>query len=711
MAPDMRVGMRFLNSRWSLPKMLSHLIIYGQTGCQPKGSKVMMANGEWKNIEEIHINDEVLSPQKDGSYIFAKVLNVTSWYSDNNYSLLELNRNKKELYKCSYNHLIPVNHRSIPRINNERKSKNRIWTIKHYKAEELYLMSEERRNHDSIGFTCPYIPSFKNKKNCEIEPYCRMAISIKKSEPCKVYGFTLDSNSGWYITDNFMVTHNSGKSQSLKSLAERAYLRGIKVFDIYSGGAQEICYFSLKSNHPFWGNREFKYGNSKPLKAMEFPTKVLIPVNPKTIPEELPDIFQPFTIPINSITEKDLKAVLGQQLTKNEVALWRKVQPQINRNTTLPELLIMIVKAQKSDNKLTPGIHATGVSSIYNMFSGFNSTMIFSSGRNQLALNLRNELSDRKVITGLELKYYPQEYWGFIVGHFIHRIYDLKIQGEIKHPVIIVFREVGDYLMNIGETSSQEASIRYNVIEALRKGRKHQLFLWMDNQTPMNLDIVKSQCEIKICHFVDNTVELENALGDLGAQLLSREDYFTLRKFKKGRCFILEKRGLFAPQILPPLSRMSGDEGSDFNEIWRKEKGNTRFRNIKHDLQPIYDEYEDADLNAKDQMLIMEEEDFLKRAIKRQEKKLITLDERAERFKIKEELKVEKKRKKIEDEILDEEMIELDDIEIKEPDEKSKEDEIVLEIDKPIEESEVILIEERKRDIRESEEEPFLSPY
>jgi hypothetical protein len=33
-----------------------------------------------------------------------------------------------------------------------------------------------------------------------------------------VYGFTLDSNSAWYVTDNYMVTHNSGKSTFVQAV-------------------------------------------------------------------------------------------------------------------------------------------------------------------------------------------------------------------------------------------------------------------------------------------------------------------------------------------------------------------------------------------------------------------------------------------------------------------------------------------------------------
>lgn len=372
---------------------------------------------------------------------------------------------------------------------------------------------------------------------------------------------------------------------------ERAYLQGAKVIDLYSGGAQEGAWWSLESNHPFWKDRVFSYKNKRFTKR-DFPTKCLIPMC-KNLPDEMPDIFSLFTIPVSSLTENDLKAMLGNTLTKNEIALWRKLTDSFNRKTSLIDLTNMIVDAQKKEER-TPGIHGTGISSMYNMFSTFEKHKLFTSDKCPRALNLKGELKNKKVVTSLILKYFPEELWGFIINHIIYKTYELIIQGEIKHPVVIMIREAGDFLVSLGTSSPQEEAIRYNFSNILRKGRKHRLFFWIDNQTPLNIDIIKTQFPIKICHFVDNTVELQQALGDLGAMLLTKDDYNKMRYFKPGRCYVLENRGLFNPQVFPALSRMSGDEGMNFVETWRKEKGNSRFVNLKVESQPIFEEYEEA---------------------------------------------------------------------------------------------------------------------
>src|SRR3990167_6296725 len=331
------------------------------------------------------------------------------------------------------------------------------------------------------------------------------------------------TNSRWYFPKH--ITHlcifgitGSGKSQTLMNCAQRAYFQGAKIVDLYSGGAMEGCYWSLKANHPFWKDREFKF-KQQILKAQEFPVEVLCPIS-KNIPDELPDIFRPFTIPITAITENDLKAMLGNVLTKNEIALWRKITESFNRNTSLHDILNMIIDAQQREDRI-PGIHATGISSLHNMFSTFEKHHLFSSKSCPLAINIKNELNKKSVITSLELRYFPQEIWGFIINYFIHTSFDLVLQNEIKHPVILLIREAGDFLMSLGNSSPQEEAVRNNFTNVLRKGRKHELFFWIDNQTPLNIDAVKTQFATKICHRVDNTVELQQSLGDLGAMLLT----------------------------------------------------------------------------------------------------------------------------------------------------------------------------------------------
>jgi len=146
-------------------------MVVGKTGCQPKGSKVLMADGDWKNIEDIKEGNMVLSPQLDKSNKFCKVIKTTQWFSENNYDIVKLNRGKTKLYSCSNNHLLPLYHYIMPRRRGLRKSEWHYWVIKNYKTDIFSKMSDEKKSHNNIGISSFLIDKFKDRTNCEVEPY------------------------------------------------------------------------------------------------------------------------------------------------------------------------------------------------------------------------------------------------------------------------------------------------------------------------------------------------------------------------------------------------------------------------------------------------------------------------------------------------------------------------------------------------------------
>ncbi len=188
----------------------------GRRGCQPKGSKVLMADGELKNIEDIKQGDLVLSPQEDGSHMYSKVLETTQWDCKENYDVIDINRKKRYLYSCSYNHLIPIFH-------NKR--------INHFTAKQCFKKYNSYKDNLIHTFS---IQKFHNSLLPSELVYKKIEIGIEKAKPEMVYGFKLDSISNWYITDNWCITHNSGKS-SLSIQIARAYVKkyfGENTFDI-----------------------------------------------------------------------------------------------------------------------------------------------------------------------------------------------------------------------------------------------------------------------------------------------------------------------------------------------------------------------------------------------------------------------------------------------------------------------------------------------
>jgi len=141
-------------------------IVTGRTRCQTKGSKVLMANGEWKNIEDVKIGDEVISPQKDGSNKFSKVIDTHKTQADSIYEIWNMRQNKKELlYKCADNHEI-----AFYNLRTKGHSK-RIgrWEIEERTAKELSKL--KNTIHRRTTLSSFQIQNFKDKQNCRIKPY------------------------------------------------------------------------------------------------------------------------------------------------------------------------------------------------------------------------------------------------------------------------------------------------------------------------------------------------------------------------------------------------------------------------------------------------------------------------------------------------------------------------------------------------------------
>jgi len=133
-------------------------VIVGETGCQPAGSKVLMANGKWKNIEDVKIKDKLISPDSS----FGNVIELHKYDNQPIYGIYSI-KNNELLYRCAGNHSLSVYIR-----NRKTGIKKRFYIT----AEKLYNTHKNGNiTHEKVIKRGYLIKKFYKTKNPKIDPY------------------------------------------------------------------------------------------------------------------------------------------------------------------------------------------------------------------------------------------------------------------------------------------------------------------------------------------------------------------------------------------------------------------------------------------------------------------------------------------------------------------------------------------------------------
>lgn len=145
----------------------------GRNGkCLVKDSEVQMSDGSWKKVQDVKRGDEIISPQKDGTFTYSKVVGTHSRFEPEIYDVKESSRKKRTLYSCANNHLIPFyrgSGKELPSVNGKRRCKNsRVLDCK--EAQELSKYAKSNISKSEITSFTSTAVDFKNK-NSLVDPY------------------------------------------------------------------------------------------------------------------------------------------------------------------------------------------------------------------------------------------------------------------------------------------------------------------------------------------------------------------------------------------------------------------------------------------------------------------------------------------------------------------------------------------------------------
>ena len=136
------------------------------------GSKVLMADGSWKKVEDVEIGDKVISPQADGSTVYAPVAGIHSRWNKENYAFYHRFKGKdKLLFACADNHECPVDFWFNPRKNGVRRPENRYRRIRIYSASQLAKFSLSALKHSGIRLLQGRLCEFEGSTDPEVDAY------------------------------------------------------------------------------------------------------------------------------------------------------------------------------------------------------------------------------------------------------------------------------------------------------------------------------------------------------------------------------------------------------------------------------------------------------------------------------------------------------------------------------------------------------------
>lgn len=127
------------------------IALIGPPGCQPAGSKVLIADGTWKNVEEVVEGDVLMSPQRDGTNIPVPVVETLRYENRAVYRVTTTGRGGERSYLCSHNHILPMLVLNRPGPHGERK---RVTELAEMSVDDFLSRGETFRQKARV-FTTP----------------------------------------------------------------------------------------------------------------------------------------------------------------------------------------------------------------------------------------------------------------------------------------------------------------------------------------------------------------------------------------------------------------------------------------------------------------------------------------------------------------------------------------------------------------------------
>lgn len=197
--------------------------------CLEKDSKILMADGSQKNVQDIKIGDKVISPQINGSITYEKVTAIHNHYEKECYEIIR-QKDQKKIYICSAKHKIPIIRKYTKRTSKD-DSTPRTSEFKTFNYTAKNLSQKNNIKSDYCTFTTPEI-EYENPTTPDINPYClgiwlgdgsfsyiqtekQIKKSLRLSSPNKEIIESFKKSYPQEITNDYQKEHNKSKDYNI----------------------------------------------------------------------------------------------------------------------------------------------------------------------------------------------------------------------------------------------------------------------------------------------------------------------------------------------------------------------------------------------------------------------------------------------------------------------------------------------------------------
>jgi len=255
--------------------------------------------------------------------------------------------------------------------------------------------------------------------------------------------------------------------------------------------------------------------------------KIYTPLTPSLLPNKLPAIYQPFTIPMNDLSEECLKVLYGDVDIQK---VWQLYEQRImSKSLSLPKAKKIFFEMANSQIQYRwvegmGGLKTIAYSEnaayqtlrhLQTRLNYFDTYGILSNEKNPYCLKktLRKDIKDLNTISVLDLHWLR----GNRMLQFFCLLYFLKsIENTIDEIGVVPFKiatvidEAREIMARSGEgKSGYHIGLQDYINELLTAGRKRNEEIWLSSQTPSNLKKATfKNMRIKLVTHLDDPIDI-----------------------------------------------------------------------------------------------------------------------------------------------------------------------------------------------------------